>query len=82
MFEELTKGDSFIHGLDPRGKLIVVFLFSIVVAAAYRFQVLLGSLTLGLLIVMTAKVPARELIKRLIPVNMLILFLLLFQPLN
>ena len=80
MFEELTKGDSFIHGLDPRGKLIVVFLFSIVVAAAYRFQVLLGSLTLGLLIVMTAKVPARELIKRLIPVNMLILFLWLFLP--
>jgi len=80
MFEELAKGDSFLHGLDPRGKLIVVFLFSIVVAAANRFQVLLGSLTLGLLIVLAAKVPARELIKRLIPVNMLILFLWLFLP--
>lgn len=80
MFEELANNNSFLHGLDPRGKLIVVFLFSIVVAAAKRFPVLLGSLTLGLLIVLTAKVPARELIKRLIPVNMLILFLWLFLP--
>jgi cobalt/nickel transport system permease protein len=80
MFEEITNGDSFIHRLDPRGKLIVVFLFSIVVAAAHRFQVLLGSLVLGLLIVLAAKVPAKELVKRLIPVNMLILFLWLFLP--
>lgn len=80
MFEELANGDSFLNRLDPRGKLIIVFLFSIVVAAANRFQVLLGSLTLGLLIVLAAKVPARELIKRLIPVNMLILFLWLFLP--
>ncbi|MBW2602782.1 MAG: cobalt ECF transporter T component CbiQ [Deltaproteobacteria bacterium] len=80
MFEELATTDSFIHGLDPRGKLVVVFLFSIVVAAANRFQVLLGALTLGLLIVLAAKVPARVLIKRLIPVNVLILFLWLFLP--
>ncbi len=80
MFEELAKGDSFIHGLDPRGKLIVVFLFSIVVASAYRFQVLLGALILGLLIVLTTKVPTKEFFKRLIPVNMLILFLWLFLP--
>jgi cobalt/nickel transport system permease protein len=80
MFEEFANNDSFIHRLDPRGKLIIVFLFSIVVAAANQFQVLLGSLTLGLLIVLTAKVPAGELIKRLIPVNMLILFLWLFLP--
>ena len=80
MFEELANGDSFVHRLDPRGKLLVVFLFSIVVAGANRFQVLLGSLTLGLLMVLATKVPARELIKRLLPVNMLILFLWLFLP--
>ena len=80
MIEELSNGDSFIRRLDPRGKIIIVFLFSIVVAAANRFQVLLWSLALGLLIVMGAKVPAKELIKRLIPVNMLILFLWLFLP--
>lgn len=80
MIEELSNGDSFLRKLDPRGKIIVVFLFSIVVAAANRLQVLLWSLVLGLLMVMAAKVPAKELFKRLIPVNMLILFLWFFLP--
>lgn len=80
MFDVLVNSDSYIHRLDPRGKLIVLFLFSIVVAAANRFQVLLGSLALSLIVVLITKVPARELIKRLIPVNMLILFLWLFLP--
>jgi len=80
MIEELANGDSFIRRLDPRGKIVVVFLFSIVVAAANRLQVLLCALLLGLLIVLAAKVPVKELVKRLIPVNMLILFLWFFLP--
>jgi cobalt/nickel transport system permease protein len=80
MFEDLTNRDSFVHRLDPRGKLIVVFLFSVVLAGADRFQVLLGALALGLVILPAAKVPVKELIKRLMPVNMLILFLWLFLP--
>ena len=80
MIEELANGDSFVRRLDPRGKIVVVFLFSIVVAAANRLQVLLCALLLGLLIVLAAKVPVKELVKRLIPVNMLILFLWFFLP--
>ena len=80
MIEELANGDSFIRRLDPRGKIVVVFLFSMVVAAANRLQVLLCALLLGLLIVFAAKVPVKELVKRLIPVNMLILFLWFFLP--
>ena len=80
MIEELANGDSFIRRLDPRGKIVVVFLFSMVVAAANRLQVLLCALLLGLLIVLAAKVPVKELVKRLIPVNMLILFLWFFLP--
>jgi cobalt/nickel transport system permease protein len=80
MFEDLTTRDSFVHRLDPRGKLIIVFGFSVVAAGANRIPVLLGSLALGLLIVTAAKMPVKELIKRLIPVNMLIFFLWLFLP--
>lgn len=80
MIEELANGDSFIRRLDPRGKIVVVFLFSMVVAAANRLQVLLCALLLGLFIVLAAKVPVKELVKRLIPVNMLILFLWFFLP--
>jgi cobalt/nickel transport system permease protein len=80
MIEELANGNSFIRRLDPRGKIVVVFLFSILVAAATRLQVLLCALAIGLLMVLAAKVPVKELVKRLIPVNMLILFLWLFLP--
>ena len=80
MIQELANGDSFIRRLDPRGKIVVVFLFSILVAAANRLPVLLYALVLGLLMVLAAKVPVRELLRRLIPVNMLILFLWFFLP--
>ena len=82
MIEELSNGDSFIKRLDPRIKIVVVFLFSVVTAVSSRLPVLMWALSLSLLIVLTAKVSARELIRRLIPVNMLILFLWLFLPIT
>lgn len=80
MIEELSNSDSFIQRLDPRVKIVIVSLFSVVVAAANRFQVLTWALALSILIVLTAKVSARELMQRLIPVNMLIIFLWFFLP--
>lgn len=80
MFEELSNGDSFIRHLDPRVKIVVVFLFSIVVATAQRFQVLTAALALGVFIVLMAQVPFMELGRRLIPVNLLVIFLWLFLP--
>lgn len=82
MIEELSNGDSLIHLLDPRVKIVLVFLFSVVVAVSNRLPVLLWALVLGLLIVLSAKIPAKELLRRLIPVNMLIVFLWLFLPLT
>lgn len=80
MIAELSNGDSFIRHLDPRIKVVVVLFFSIVVALSYRLQVLVGALVLGIFIVGLAQVPAAELFRRLIPVNLLMLFLWLFLP--
>jgi len=80
MIEELANGDSLIQRLDPRVKIVVVFFFSVVVAVLNRIPVLLCALILGFLIVLAAKVPIKELIKRLTPVNLLIGFLWLFLP--
>ena len=77
MIEELSNGDSLIQSLDPRVKIVLVFLFSLVVAVSNRLPVLMWALALGLLIVLSARVPAKELLRRLIPVNMLIVFSLL-----
>ncbi len=80
MIAELSNGDSFLRHLDPRIKVVVVLLFSVVVALAYRFQVLVAALVLGIFTVGLARVPAQELFRRLIPVNLLMLFLWFFLP--
>ena len=80
MFEEPSPKDSIIARLDPRIKIVTVFFFSIAVAVLNRIPVLLCALMLAFLIVLTAKVSIKELIKRLTPVNMLVGFLWLFLP--
>lgn len=80
MLEELANGHSFVRSLDPRVKLVVVLLFSILAAVSVRIDVLLWALMLGMLIAGLARVPTGELFKRLIPVNLLMVFLWLFLP--
>jgi cobalt/nickel transport system permease protein len=78
--EEFSGGDSLIHRLDPRVKIVAVSFFSVVVAVSNRFVVLMSALALGFFIVLLARVPMRQLVRRLVPVNIFILFLWLFLP--
>ncbi|NVM20405.1 MAG: cobalt ECF transporter T component CbiQ [Desulfobacterales bacterium] len=77
---EVATGDSLIHSLDPRVKIVAVCLFSIVVAVSHRFVVLMSAMGLGLSIILLAGVPMRQLVRRLIPVNTFILLLWIFLP--
>ena len=78
--EEFSGGDSLIYHLDPRVKIVAVSFFSVVVAVSNRFVVLMSALALGFFIVLLARVPMRQLVRRLVPVNVFILFLWLFLP--
>jgi cobalt/nickel transport system permease protein len=78
--EELTGGDSIIHRLDPRVKIVVALFFSVVVAVANRFMVLTLALTLSVCIVLLARVPMKDFLGRLVPVNAFVLFLWIFLP--
>ncbi|OIN96859.1 MAG: cobalt ECF transporter T component CbiQ [Deltaproteobacteria bacterium CG1_02_45_11] len=80
MFEELSCHSSFVRNLDSRVKIMVVFFFSVVMAASNRFVVLTLGLGTGLFLVLLARTPTDEIIRRLIPVNIFILFLWLFLP--
>ncbi len=80
MIEELAGGDSLIRRLDPRVKIVVVFLFSIAVAVSNRFVVLMLALGLGICIVLAARLPIKQLVRRLVPVNMFIILLWFFLP--
>ena len=78
--EPFSTGNSIIHGLDPRVKIIVVTLFSVVVATSSRFLALLPALAISLFLVTMAKLPTKKVFYRLLLVNGLILFLWLVLP--
>jgi cobalt/nickel transport system permease protein len=78
--EPFSTGNSIIHGLDPRVKIIVVTLFSVVVATSSRFLALLPALAISLFLVTMAKLPIKKVFYRLLLVNGLILFLWLVLP--
>jgi cobalt/nickel transport system permease protein len=80
MIVELAGGDSLIQRLDPRVKIVVIFLFSVVVAVSNRFVVLLLGLALGLSMALLARLPAKQILVRLVPVNLFIIFLWFFLP--
>jgi len=69
-----------IQRLDPRVKILVVFLFSVLVAVSNRFVVLLLGLALGLSMALLARLPVKQVLVRLVPVNLFIIFLWFFLP--
>lgn len=81
MIEEGFKdNNSLLHRLDPRGKIGAVFLFSVFVALSEQFIVLSSALAGSLAIVLLARVGVKEVVRRLVPVNLFILFLWFFLP--
>ena len=69
IFEPFTIGDSMIHHLDPRPKLIVAVVFAFVVALLNTFQALTASLLFSLFLVVMARLNPRDVIRRLLAVN-------------
>ena len=78
--EPFSVGNSVIHDLDPRVKIIVVALFSVVVATSSRFKALLPALAISLFLVAMTKLPIKKVFYRLLLVNGLILFLWFVLP--
>ena len=80
MIEEISSSDSIIYRLDPRVKIVITVLFSVVVAVSNRFVVVITALAVGIIILSFARIQIKEVFKRLIPVNSLLIFLWLFLP--
>lgn len=78
--EQFTSGDSFVHGLDPRMKIITAFIYAVVVALSNRLPVLLAALTVSMVLIVLARLPTRKVLYRLLVVNGLTLFLWIFLP--
>ncbi len=80
MIEEISSNDSVIYCLDPRVKIVIVILFSVVVAVSNQFVVLIAAFAVGIIILFSTGIQIKEVFKRLIPVNTLLIFLWLFLP--
>ncbi len=78
--EQFATGDSFVHNLDPRIKVIVAILFSVVVAVSSKFSASLSAFAVSIFLIVLSKLPIRRVFYRLLVVNGLILFLWIFLP--
>ena len=80
--EPFALGNSFMHRLDPRIRVLGACLYSIVVALSRNFQVLTAALLVSLVLAMLAQLSAREVIKRAVLLNTFMVFLWLVLPLT
>ena len=78
--ERFIDGRSIIHGLDPRGKILVATAFSIVAAGSNRVSSLIPALILALFFVFLARLPWKRVLSRLFLVNGMILLVWVFLP--
>ncbi|MBN1833541.1 MAG: cobalt ECF transporter T component CbiQ [Deltaproteobacteria bacterium] len=78
--ESFLEGDSVIHRLDPRAKVITAVAFSIVVALSDRFVALLPSFLIALSFVFLAGLSLKRVCLRLLMVNLMILMIWLSLP--
>jgi cobalt/nickel transport system permease protein len=80
--EPFSEGVSLAHRLDPRGKVLVGGLFSILMAAAATYAATLAGLSLALCCLALARLPLKKVAVRLLVVNSFIFFLWVVLPLT
>lgn len=78
--EPFSKGESFLHALDPRAKLIAVAAFSLATALSASLTGPLMGLCLAAFLTVLARLDPKALVKRVLAVNLFILFLWLILP--
>ncbi len=78
--ETFAQGDSLLHRLDPRAKLLAALAFSLVVGLSSTNGVLWGGLAVGIVVLLVGRLPFWPLLKRLAAVNSFVAFLWLVLP--
>jgi cobalt/nickel transport system permease protein len=78
--EPFAYGNSFVHRLDPRVKIITAAMFSLVVALTYEMAILFVSAVSAIAVLVAARLSLKKVFWRLIVVNGFILVLWLLLP--
>ena len=80
MFDEpFAQGDSFIHRLDPRVKVVAAIAAAVCLAALQRPEAAVAALVLSVLLLALSRPPCALALKRLAVVNIFILFMCLLE---
>jgi len=77
---EAAAGDSWLHRLDPRGKLAAALGLSLVVALGGSWLMALAALGVGLAALGSTRLPWRLLVRRMLAVNVFVVLLWVFLP--
>jgi len=80
MEDVFSIGHSLIHRLDPRVRLIVAVVFSVVVALSNRFSALILALLFSVVLVLLAGLPLKKVFYRLAAINGFIILFWIFIP--
>lgn len=80
--EQSGTGQSFLHRADPRAKLLSAVFFAVAVATTDSLFAAGAALAVSVLLVPLATMPLRRLLKRLVPVNLFLVFLWAVVPLT
>lgn len=82
MDEDIAQGNSLLHAIDPRVKIVVAVCFILVVAVTEYFTVAVLALIVALAATMLAFLPFTLVARRLVAANSFVLFLWLTLPLT
>lgn len=74
------EGTTIVHRLDPRARIGATFLFAVLVAFSGRFAVLGLGVGVGALAAWLAALPPRQLVRRLLRVNVFMVMVVLLLP--
>ena len=78
--ESFSEGNSFIHRLDPRIKLLAAFIFSAVTSVSNRFFPLFSAFVIAFILLASARLPLKTVLLRLLFANLFIFLLWIFIP--
>ncbi len=79
IFGQYYNSNSFIHRLDPRTKLICLFVLMIAIFLINNIYFLLGMLGIVLLIVISSKIPLKRFLQSFRMMTMILVFTVFFQ---
>lgn len=78
--QKFAAGETIIHRLDPRLKLVLAVIYSTLLAVSFNFHVLTSGLFFGGVLILLARLEISRVFRRLLLVNFFLLFIWLVLP--